>query len=228
MACDKPTNDGNLRAALIVGATGAIGSELLKQCLINDVYDKVIVMARKDKILEHKKLEWLSMDAKPSELLMALSSPTIDGYCSMGTTLKKSGSLENFRAIDYTLTIKMAELHKKLKVNSFSIVSSIGANATSKNYYRKTKGEVEETLKSLSFPALYIARPSVLDIPRSEFRLAEWLAIKILKALSLISIGAVKALTPIPPSKVASAMIKHALNARPGIYVLTNIELLKQ
>ena len=147
-----------------------------------------------------------------------------DCFCALGTTMKKAGSREAFRKIDYDLVLKVAELAKKNGVKRFLVVSSIGANLSTSNFYLKTKGEMEEALKQFSFEQLTIVRPSILVGKRNEFRLAERIGILFARILSPLMIGPIKKYRPIKAKSVARAMMNLA-NSSTGKIIYESNEL---
>ncbi len=131
----------NSACAVIYGATGAVGGELLKLCLEDPNYQRVLVLARKDATLEHEKLIWRT--SAPDQLADQLGAHTkVDAYCCIGTTLNQAGSREAFRSVDYDLVLSFAKCCRTLEVAHFCAVSALGANPDSNNYYSRTKGQM--------------------------------------------------------------------------------------
>ncbi len=162
------------KQALIFGATGAVGRQLLDLCLKGDDYQQVTVVARRAAPFTHEKLNWMvcgfdALDglALPAELEGG------DSYCCLGTTIKAAGSKEAFRQVDYNFVVEAAKLAKQSGVKNFSLVTAIGANATSNSFYNQVKGEVEAAIIAEQFSCLRLFRPSLLKGGRDEFRLGE-------------------------------------------------------
>lgn len=165
------------RQALIFGATGAVGSELLTLCLDGNRYSRVTVVARKPASLTHEKLQWTTAEFDALENLAPVSG-LVDGdaFCCLGTTIKTAGSEEAFRRVDYDYVLNAARFAKTNGVTQFSLVTALGANPESGMLYNRTKGEVEATIIAEAFPTLNIFRPSLLKGKRAEFRLKEDIA----------------------------------------------------
>ena len=162
------------RQALIVGATGAVGSQLLSLCLDDKRYSLVTVVARRPAGQQHPKLRWIvsEFDAL-SELTPLPELAGGDAFCCLGTTIKAAGSAAAFRQVDYDFVLNAARFAKNCGVEHFGLVTAIGADSASRILYNRTKGDVEEAVANLSFPSLHIFRPSLLLGERREFRIKE-------------------------------------------------------
>jgi uncharacterized protein YbjT (DUF2867 family) len=162
------------KEVIIFGATGAVGSELLRLCLDGNRYSRVHVIARRPTSLTHEKLQWTTAEFDALDNL-ELVSGLVDGdaYCCLGTTIKAAGSEEAFRRVDYAYVLNAARFAKKSSVTQFSLVTAIAANPESRILYNRTKGEVEAALIEEGFPTLNIFRPALLKGKRAEFRLKE-------------------------------------------------------
>jgi uncharacterized protein YbjT (DUF2867 family) len=132
------------RQALVFGATGAVGSELLKLCLDGDRYRRVIVIARRPTSLKHEKLLWIEAGFDALNKLATVPG-LLDGhaFCCLGTTIKAAGSASAFRRVDYDYVLNAARYAKKCGVIQFSMVTATGANPASRVLYSRTKGEIE-------------------------------------------------------------------------------------
>jgi uncharacterized protein YbjT (DUF2867 family) len=162
------------RQALIFGATGAVGGELLNLCLEGDRYSRVTVIARRATSLEHEKLQWIEAEFDALDNIEPVSGMADgDAYCCLGTTIKAAGSEAAFRRVDHDFVLNSARFAKKCGVRQFSMVSALGANPESSTLYNRTKGEVEAAVIAEAFPSLLIFRPSLLKGKRDEFRLME-------------------------------------------------------
>jgi len=162
------------REALIFGATGAVGGELLRLCLEGDRYSRVNVVARRPSSLEHEKLHWIEAGFDALDSLESVSG-MLDGdaYCCLGTTIKAAGSEAAFRRVDFDFVLKSARFAKKCGAQQFSMVSALGSDPESSALYNRTKGEVEAAVIAENLPSLLIFRPSLLKGKRDEFRLME-------------------------------------------------------
>lgn len=212
------------KTALVIGSSGLIGSHLVIQLLSNPNFDKVIVFNRRPCLILHPKIEEHLIDfndLKPIE-------PFVKGdvmFCTMGTTIKKAGSKEAFRLVDVVYPEQFAQMALNNQVKQFLLISSLGADLESNNFYLKTKGEIETFLQQSAFNSVSILRPSLLLGDRKEFRLGEKLATYILPVLSLFLIGPFKKYKAIEAKTVAKAMVNIALQNKPGFTIYPSDEL---
>jgi uncharacterized protein YbjT (DUF2867 family) len=199
------------KQAVIFGATGAVGSHLLNLCLNGDRYQRVIVVARQAASLSHKKLDWIETELDGLDDLASIPD-LVDGdaYCSLGTTIKAAGSEEKFHHVDFDLVLKSASFAKKCGVINFSMVSALGADAKSSNFYLRTKGEAETAVITENFPSLRIFRPSLLKGKRDEFRLKEELGNFASLLLTPLFFLGLRKYQPIEIEKLARALYKTA------------------
>ena len=201
------------KIALVIGGSGLIGKILIQKLLESDRYAKVRILVRSKFSLQHPKLEVIifNFDAPDMNLIVA-----DDVYCCLGTTMKKAGSKENFYKVDYLYPIQTAEAAFKNGTKRFSIVTSMGADATSVFYYNQVKGEIEEALKRIKFESLFIFRPSLLLGQRPETRLGEKIGEKLAKLFKPIIPSKYKA---IEAEKVAKAMLSITTSSIKGIAI---------
>lgn len=148
-----------------------------------------------------------------------------DIFCAIGTTIKKAGSQENQYRIDCEYPNNIAKLAKENGAKQFALVSSIGANKNSNNFYLRTKGDLEEKLKSLNFNSLIIMRPSLILGNRKEFRLGEKTAIIFAKIVSPLFIGGLKKYKGVNASNIAQSMILHSNNGNQGLKIVESAEI---
>lgn len=199
------------KTALLLGATGLVGGHLLRQLLENPHYDRVVTLSRRPVDLQHPKLTQAILDFDHPDASLIKGD---DLYCALGTTLKKAGSKEAQYRIDCTYPAEIGRLAKQNGTQQFLLVSSVGADARSSNFYLKTKGELEEKIRDLGFGHFVAARPSFLLGERSEFRPGE-----------KIGIGIARLLAPLIPrryrgieaEKVARALIRLANDGGSGV-----------
>jgi uncharacterized protein YbjT (DUF2867 family) len=133
--------------------------------------------------------------------------PADDLYCAIGSTMKKAGSREAFRKVDFELPLRVAELAVHAGVKRMALVSSVGADARSSNFYLKTKGELEDALAKLPLSALHVLRPSLLLGDRTESRPGEAVASVFARATSGLLVGGLRRWRPIDVDKVGRAMV---------------------
>ncbi len=197
------------RKALLVGATGLIGGYCLQALLDDSNYSEVVALVRKPILKTHRKL--ITVITQFSDLENELSNiQAHDVFCCLGTTIKKAGSQEAFKKIDFSLVVTVAELMRKQGAEQFLVISSMGANKDSKVFYNRTKGEMEEALKEIGFPFLRIIQPSLLLGPRKEFRFGEKIGAFLTPVLKPFLIGSLKKYSPVKAESVAHFMVKIA------------------
>lgn len=210
------------KTALLVGATGLVGGHLLQQLLEHPDYSTVVALTRRPLDLKHPKLrqEIIDFDRPDSNLIKG-----DDLYCALGTTLKKAGSKEAQYRIDCEYPYHIGKIARENGVKRYLLVSSIGADAHSSNFYLRTKGELEDKIKSLNFDAFVAARPSFLLGDRSEFRLGEKIGIAIAGLLNPLMVGGLRKYRGIAAAQVARVLIHYANSSTQGITVLEGAAL---
>jgi uncharacterized protein YbjT (DUF2867 family) len=206
------------RHALLAGATGLIGAQLLTQLLADERYTRITALSRRPLPLQHPRLQLLISDLveldRHGEALRA-----DDVYCALGTTLAKAGSREAFARVDHDLVMALAVAARRAGSQRFMLVSAVGSSVKSPSFYSRTKGRVEQDLRALGFDALHILRPSLLLGERAEARPMESFAQKLAPALGLLTRGALARYRPVTAAKVASAMIACAFSDGRGVLV---------
>lgn len=204
------------KTALVIGATGVVGFELVKQLCADDTYDKVVTLGRRAAKFQNDKLIQHVVDfTEPKSWQDLLVADTL--FCALGTTLKQAGSKEAQQSIDLDLPKLIATMAKSNGVSHFALVSSTGAEANSGSFYLSLKGMLEQYLQGLNFSTLTIVRPSVLDAKRTEFRLGEEIAIKLLKGLQFLP--GFRQYRPIKSAQVAKALIFYQHKNNGGLLV---------
>jgi len=205
------------RHALLFGATGAVGRELLRLCLEGDRYSRVTVIARRSAALKHEKLQWVEAEYDALDSLEPVDG-MVDGdsYCCLGTTMKAAGSEANFRRVDYYFVLNAARFAKKCGVRQFSMVSALGANPKANGLYNRTKGEAEVAVIAEGFPTLQIFRPSLLKGERDEFRLVEEVGNWVSFLLTPLFHLGLRKYQPVEIPKLARAMYVSADEGKPN------------
>jgi len=199
------------KTALLLGASGLVGSHLLKQLLESPHYAEVVAFTRRPLELQHPKLrqEILDFDNPDSAKIKG-----DDLFCALGTTLRKAGSKEAQYRIDCTYPFEIGKIAWKNGVRQYLLVSSVGADAATSNFYLKTKGELEEKIRGLGFEHFVSVRPSFLFGERSEFRLGEKIGIVLAKAFVWLIPRRYRG---IEAEKVARALILLANEGSTGV-----------
>lgn len=203
-----------MKTALMIGSTGLVGSHLLNLLLENKNYNKVVTFVKRDIGIRHPKLTQHIIDFDQPETYKELVYGD-DFFCTIGTTIQKAGSQEAFRKVDFLYPSQFATFAQHHKVSQFLMISSLGAKASSGNFYLETKGELESFLQNCPFEHVAILRPSLLLGNRKEFRLGEKAGAVFMKLFSFLLVGNLKKYKPIESKTVAKALLAIAqLNNR--------------
>jgi uncharacterized protein YbjT (DUF2867 family) len=209
----------NSRTAVVLGASGLVGGFCLKALVDDADYTRVLTFGRRE-------LPTQMTRAKVTQRIVDLGSLTAenfrgaqDVFSALGTTIRKAGSQEAFRKVDLELPLRAAQEAVKAGVEQFVVVSSVGADPSSKNFYLRTKGELEQELTKLPFRAIHILRPSLLTGKRPEFRLAESIGIAVAPALDLLTLGGLRRYHSIKAETVGRAMVGAARQGSAGTFV---------
>lgn len=204
------------KTAIVVGATGVVGCELVKQLCTDGTFDQVITLGRRTINFHSDKLTQHIVDfSTPKSWQHLVVADTL--FCALGTTLKQAGSKPAQQSIDLDLPKLIAKTAKSNGVNNFALVSSVGADASSSSFYLSLKGKLEQYLQQLNFITVTIVQPSVLDAKRNEFRFGEEVAIKLLKALQFLP--GLKQYRPIKAGLVAKALLFYQRQNNSGLIV---------
>jgi len=206
------------RTAAVLGASGLVGGFCLRTLVDDPDYTRVLTFGRRE-------LPPLTR-AKVTQRVADLGSLTAedfrevqDVFCALGTTIRKAGSQAAFRGVDLELPLRAAQEAWRAGAEQFVVVSSVGADPGSKNFYLRTKGELERELSRLPFRAIHILRPSLLIGKRQEFRLWESFAMKIAPALDLLTLGPWRKYHSMPAQIAGRAMVGAARQPKNGTLV---------
>lgn len=208
---------GTQKSAILFGATGLIGKQLLYELLDCVAYVAVTAVVRRDTGIRHAKLKQLIVDySSLSDIKEQLLAD--DVFCCLGTTSKKTPNLEEYYRIDHDYPVAAARYTRENGARAFLFVSAVGANPTSSNFYLRMKGETERDIISLSFEQTHIFRPSLLMGDRPEKRGIESLGGVVLKAFNSLLISNLSKYKAIPSAWVAKALCRVALQGEQGVH----------
>ena len=189
--------------ALVIGATGATGKDLVNQLCQDSDFDEIDIFVRRRSDFHHEKVKAHLVDFDHPEEWKHLVKGDVAFSC-LGTTLKSAGSKENQKVIDYDYQFNFARAAKENNVQDYILVSAYGASPDSKIFYSRIKGELEEAVKNLKFEKTTIFKPGMLERKNTD-RNGEVFGLKIIKFLN--KFGLFKSQKPLPTSILAKAMI---------------------
>ena len=214
------------RRALLAGASGLVGAELLQLLLASTEYQRVHLVQRRPGSVEHSKAieHLMSFDELSS---LEIEDGITDAFCALGTTIAKAGSVEQLQKVDRDYVRDLGRVAKKVGAERLSVVSALGADPKSINYYNRTKGEMEALLAELDLPSLRIFRPSLLLGAREERRPKEVLAGLVLGVLSPVMVGPLERFRGVAAAQVARAMYLTSLEDFSGVRIFESDEVQK-
>jgi uncharacterized protein YbjT (DUF2867 family) len=211
-----------MKKAIVLGASGLVGTELVHQLLNSVEFGEVKIFVRRTLEISHPKLEEHIIDFDN----LSTWKQKLVGYAlfsCMGTTIKTAGSKEKQYMVDFTYPYNCIEAAIENGTKQIILVSSIGAKETSSNFYLRIKGELEEAVKKLNPSNFIVFRPSILDGNRVENRPAEYLAIKIMRILGKLPF--LKKYAPTLVRDLAGCMIRLAMKDTVGVKVVESLEI---
>jgi uncharacterized protein YbjT (DUF2867 family) len=203
--------------AILVGATGLVGAEIMSLLLADSKIERVVSLGRRKTETTHEKLEQHAVDlGDPASFREKVRGDFL--FSALGTTLKKAGSKDAQRLVDVTYPLNVAKVAAEHGVKGYGLVSAVGADAGSMMFYNRIKGELESAVQALGFERVRIARPSVLTGDREESRGGEALAASALGALRFIP--GLRKYRPISGRVVARALVSAVEDSTPGVQML--------
>ena len=206
------------KSALMLGASGLVGRHCLDFLLESRSYETVTALARRPLSREHEKLDVRLIDFEELEA----SAPRLtaaDVFCCLGTTMKKAGSREAFRKVDFLYPLEIARIARRNGAGRYFLITSIGSDSRSPFFYPRVKGELEEAVQHLGYEGVFIFRPSMLLGNREEFRPGEEIGMKVGRLTSFAMIGPLRKYRPIEAEAVARAMVRVAEGGLCGVHV---------
>lgn len=203
------------RTAVVAGATGLVGRELITRALRERRYARVVALTRRPLPMKDARLEEVgaAYDRLPAVLNGVTSADgPLDVYCCLGTTLRVAGSEEAFRRVDHDYVLALGRWARTAGAHRMVVISALGADPGSRVFYNRVKGETERDLAALGLASLVIVRPSLLVGDRGEFRAGERLALLATRPLRALLPARVR---PIAAADVAKSMLNAALADAP-------------
>ncbi len=214
------------KTALVVGATGLVGKQVVERLLIHPAYAKIVVFGRKEMAFESPKLVEHIIDFEELEQHEKLFKGD-DLFLCLGTTMKKAGTKRKFYQVDFVYNFNVAKIASANKVNQLFLVSSTGADEDSLLFYSRVKGALENAVQKLNFWSVHIARPSLLLGERAEKRFAERLATNLSRFLNFLPVELTEKFQPIEAATVAQALVTAAQKLDEGVHIYENDQLEK-
>jgi uncharacterized protein YbjT (DUF2867 family) len=204
------------RSVLLLGATGLVGGELLRQLLADATVSEVIALTRRPLARADKLRSEVTDFDRLDDHDEAFDVDQI--FCALGTTIKQAGSQDAFRRVDYEIPLAAAKLGAEHGVKDFLLVSALGASAQSRVFYNRVKGDLEDALRRLPYRSLTIARPSLLVGERAKPRLGEQIGMR----LGWLAPGKYR---PVRAELVAAALAAAARQPEPGMRIIESDEI---
>jgi len=203
------------KIALLAGATGLIGNELLQFLVKAPEYKKVYALVRRPLEIEHPKLVEVIVDFDHLDEYKTYFAVD-DVFVCLGTTIKKAKTQEAMWKIDVLYPVEIARIAKEIGAKHYLVVSSMNADVNARLFYPKMKGELEERIQKIGFKNLSIFRPSLLLGKRDEFRLGEQIGAILFKTVKFMFVGPLQKYRAIEGKTVARAMYKVAQQKEHG------------
>lgn len=216
-----------MKTAVLAGATGVVGARVLELLLARDDVARVVALGRRAPDESHAKLETHVVDLTSATAVSRAMPDGVDVAIScLGTTMKKAGSKAAFRAVDHDAVLELARAALRKGARHFLLVSSIGADASSKNFYLRTKAEAEASVARLGYSKLTVLRPSFIDDEgaRAEARPLERIGLNLSRAVFGVA-GRTRRYAPVRARTIAQALVASAFDAPEGARFVESDEI---
>ena len=216
------------QTAVVLGATGLTGNFLVEMLLNDPEFSKVRVLVRRPITLVHPKLEIEIVDFfNLSDYRNKLGTGDAI-FCCIGTTQSKvKGNKTEYRNIDVGIAVHAAQMGKDAGFTGYYLISAVGADSHSANFYLKIKGDVEKEIAALQFERFHVFRPSLVLGARKEFRFKEIVATKVMSVVSHLLIGKLKRYRGMQASTIAAAMVAAAKKPSKGMFIHHYSDMMK-
>lgn len=211
----------NEQEAVVIGASGLIGSQLIDLLLADDHFRTVRILVRKKLDLDHPKLQQQVTDFT-NEIDYTSNLGKGDSiFCCIGTTQKNvKGDKAAYEKIDHDIPVNAARIGSENGFKQFLIVSSVGAKPAARNFYLQLKGKTERDIRQYPFQCISIFRPAMLLGKRMEKRRGEKILQSMMQALSFLLVGGLSKYHPVSGRDVAAAMIAQCKQSKNGVHIL--------
>ncbi|MBT2670510.1 NAD(P)H-binding protein [Streptomyces sp. ISL-14] len=212
------------KTALILGATGLVGTQLVKELSNSKIYSEIHLLTRSEMKITDAKCIGHVVDFDNLSKYAGLFKVS-DVFICLGTTIKKAKSKEAFRKVDYDYVIEAAKMAKTANVEKLLVITAMGANSKSKFFYSRVKGDVEGTIQHLELNTVHIFRPSLLLGERKEFRAGDKISGLISNFAKYVFVGPIRSYRAIEANKVAAAMYAAAQTTVRGYHFYNSDEI---
>lgn len=208
------------KTATVIGATGLIGSHLLDVLQQDEDFSAIRAVVRKPVSFSQQKVEMRLVNFEDHESVKLAIDGSNAVFCAIGTTQKKvKGDKDAYRKVDYDIPVNAARFCAETGCPNFLLISSVGANSDSNNFYLELKGEVENAVRQQKIRSISIFRPSMLLGNREEKRTGEKIGQGVMSFFAFMMVGSWEKYRPIDAEKVAKAMVSAAKEEQPGVTV---------
>ncbi|WP_149273375.1 NAD(P)H-binding protein [Pareuzebyella sediminis] len=198
--------DAVKKTAIVLGATGLTGGKLLELLLEDERYGTIKLFSRSSVQLTGQRIMEYTGDLTHLERFKNEFTGD-EVYCCIGTTKSKTPNTEVYRAIDYGIPVSAARLCKENKIDTFIVISALGANPKSSIFYNRTKGEMEDAVLQVGLPKTHLMQPSLISGKRKERRIGEWFFKQLMRLANFVLVGPLKKYRSIRPETIARAMV---------------------
>ena len=206
------------RIALVAGATGLVGTALLRRLAADPEYREVRVLGRRAPAQAGAKVRFVASDFANLDAL-APELAVDDVFCCLGTTIRAAGSQAAFERVDFHMVVDLARATQRAGAKRFLVVSAVGASPRAAAFYSRVKGRMEQAVRELPFAAVHLVRPSLLLGDRAERRPGEQAAQAVAPLLAPLLRGPLAKYRAVPAEDVAAALVTLARRPAKGAHV---------
>ncbi len=206
------------KTALVIGATGLVGNLVVDKLGNDDTFSTVIILTRKSLGKSNPKIKEILVDFDQLDKhANEIKANCI--FCCLGTTIKKAGSQEAFKKVDYEYPLRVAEIAKQNGATTYVLISALGASESSIVFYNRVKGAVQNAIQKISFDSFHILQPSLIIGERNEKRLGEGIAQKLSPLFDTIMVGGLSKYKSITAEQIATAMVYYSKLSNKGMFI---------
>lgn len=206
------------KTAILLGATGLTGGKLLEILLEDDEYSEIKLFSRSSVGISHPKIkEYLGDMLRLDDFAHEFTGDVV--FCCIGTTKSKTPDKDFYKKIDFGIPKSAAILAKRNGIQTFIVISALGANPRSRVFYNRIKGEMESAVLEEHLPNTYILQPSLIGGKRKEKRMGEWIFKQIMKLMQIVLVGPLDKFRSISPETIAKCMVWLVRNEYPEVRI---------